>query len=238
TAFSGLQNDATNQGAMSAVLGAGQTVAENLNTLSGELSTAESQVTSQYTTLTDPTSGPVATDANQIAALNVQIAQAQTSGLDANALLDQRDQLVDDLSQYSNVYVTQQPSGMVNVSFGNAATAASKGTADSTPLVNGATVDLTHNLTDTNLSGSSGTLGSLLGLYDATTGTGKLAGYATTLDNVTNQLVSAVNGAISGADASGATAPPFFNPTGTTAATIAVNSSLSSSSPPYTAAEA
>jgi flagellar hook-associated protein 1 len=238
TAMSGLQNDPTNQGAMSAVLGAGQTVAENLNTLSGELSTLESQVTSQYATLTDPTSGPVASDAKQIAALNVQIAQAQTSGLDANALLDQRDQLVDDLSQYSNIYVSQQPSGMVNVSFGNAATAASGGTADSTPLVNGATVDLSDNLTDTNLSGSSGTLGSLLGLYDATTGTGKIADYATTLDNVTKQLVTAVNGAISGADASGATAPAFFDPAGTTAATIAVNSSLSTSNPPYTAAEA
>jgi flagellar hook-associated protein 1 len=51
-------------------------------------------------------------------------------------------------------------------------------------------------------------------------------------------LVTAVNGAISGADASGATAPPFFDPTGTTAAAIAVNSSLSTSNPPYTAAEA
>jgi flagellar hook-associated protein 1 FlgK len=238
TAMSGLQNDPTNQGAMSAALGAGQTVAENLNTLSGELSTLESQVTGQYTTLTDPTTGPVATDATQIAALNVKIAQAQTSGLDANSLLDQRDQLVDDLSQYSNVYVTHQSSGMINVSFGNAATAASGGTADATPLVNGGTVDLSNNLTDTNLSGSSGTLGSLLGLYDATTGTGKIAGYATTLNNVTNQLVTSVNSAISGADAAGATAPPFFNPTGTTAATIAVNSSLSSSTPPYTAAEA
>jgi flagellar hook-associated protein 1 FlgK len=238
TAWSGLQNDPTNQGAMSAVLGAGQTVAENLNTLSGELSTLQSQVTGQYTTLTDPTSGPVASDANQIAALNVQIAQAQTSGLDANALLDQRDQLVDDLSQYSNIYVTQQPSGMVNVSFGNAATAASNGTADPTQLVNGGTVDLSDNLTDSNLKGSSGTLGSLLGLYDATTGTGKIAGYATTLDSVTNQLVTAVNGAISGADASGTTAPAFFDPAGKTAATIAVNSSLSTSNPPYTAAEA
>jgi flagellar hook-associated protein 1 FlgK len=238
TAMSGLQNDPTNQGAMSAAIGAGQTVAENLNNLAGELSTLESQVSGQYTTLTDPTNGPVAIDAKQIAALNVQIAQAQTSGLDANALLDQRDQLVDDLSQYSNVYVTHQSSGMIDVSFGNAATAASGGTADATPLVNGGTVDLSNNLTDANLKGSSGTLGSLLGLYDATTGTGKIAGYATTLDNVTNQLVTSVNGAIAAADPSGATAPPFFNPTGTTAATIAVNSSLSSSNPPYTAAEA
>jgi flagellar hook-associated protein 1 FlgK len=238
TAFSGLQNAPTNQGAMSAVLGAGQTVAENLNTLSGELSTVESQVTGQYTTLTDPTTGPVASDANQIAALNVQIAQAKTSGLDANSLLDQRDQLIDDLSQYSNVSVSQQSNGMVNVSFGNAAIAAAGGTADATPLVNGGSVDLSHNLTDANLSGSAGTLGSLLSLYDATTGTGKLATYATTLDNMTNQLVSTVNSAISGADAAGATAPPFFDPTGTTAGTIAVNSSLSSANPPYTAAEA
>ena len=238
TAWSGLQNDPTNQGAMSAVLGAGKTVAENLNTLSGELSTQESQITSQFTNLTDPTSGPVATDAKQIAALNQQIAAAQTSGLDANTLLDQRDQLIDDLSQYSNVYVSQQSNGMVNVSFGNAATAAAGGTADATPLVNGATVDLAHNLTDANLNGSGGTLGSLLGLYDATTGTGKIADYATTLDGVANKLVTTVNSAISGADAAGATAPPFFDPTGTTAATIAVNSSLSSSNPPYTAAEA
>jgi flagellar hook-associated protein 1 FlgK len=237
-AWNGLQNDPTNQGAMSAVLGAGQTVAENLNTMSGELSNLESQVTGQYTTLTDQTNGPVASDANQIAALNVQIAQAKTAGLDANTLLDQRDQLIDDLSQYSNVYVTPQSNGMVNVSFGNAATAAAGGTADATPLVNGGTADLTNNLTDANLSGSSGTLGSLLGLYDASTGAGKIASYATTLDNVTKQLVTAVNSAISGADAAGATAPAFFNPTGTTAATIAVNSSLSSANPPYTQAEA
>jgi flagellar hook-associated protein 1 len=240
-AWSGLQDTPTgtgSQGAMSAVLGAGQTVAQSLNTLSGELSTQESQVTNQYTTLTDPSTGPVATDAKQIAALNVQISAAQTSGLDANTLLDQRDQLIDDLSQYSNVNVTQQSNGMVNVSFGNAAIAASNGTTDATPLVNGGSVDLTDNLTDANLSGSGGTLGALLNLYDSSTGQGQLAAYGTTLDGVANQLVSTVNSAISGADASGPSAPAFFDPTGTTAATIAVNSSLSSSNPPYTAAEA
>ena len=47
TAWAGLQTASTNQGAMSAVLGAGQTVAQNLNTLSGELSTLQSQVTGQ-----------------------------------------------------------------------------------------------------------------------------------------------------------------------------------------------
>ena len=52
--------------------------------------------------------------------------------------------------------------------------------------------------------------------------------------------MTTVNGAISGADASGPSATPFFTTTGTTAATIAVNPSLTASSttPPYTSAEA
>ena len=163
-----------NAGAQQAVMGDGANVADQLNTLSGQLTTLQSQVTDQYNTLTDPTNGAVANDANQIAQLNTQIAQAQSAGIDANALEDQRDNVIDDLSQYSNVNVTTQPNGMVNVSFGNAALAAQNGTADSTPLVNGGSVDLTDNLTDANLSGAGGTLGALLGLYDSTTGTGQI----------------------------------------------------------------
>ena len=221
-------------------MGDGANVADTLNTLAGQLTTLQSQVTGQYNTLTDPTNGAVANDANQIAQLNSQIAQAQGAGIDANALMDQRDSVIDDLSQYSNVNVTTQSNGMVNVSFGNAAIAARNGTPDSTPLVNGASVDLTDNLNDSNLSGAGGTLGALLGLHDSTTGTGQIDTYMTTLNSVANQLVTTVNGAISGADASGPSATPFFTPTGTTAATIAVNPSLTANStnPPYTIAEA
>jgi flagellar hook-associated protein 1 FlgK len=236
SAFNALASAPTNQGALQAVLGAGQTVATGLGTLSNELTTLESQVTGQYNSLTDPNSGPIASDANQIAALNTQIAQAQVNGLNPNTLFDKRDQLIDDLSQYSNVNVTTQPNGMVNVSFGNAAKAAAGGVTDATPLVNGGSVDLTDNLTDANLSGTGGTVGALLGLYDFTTGQGKIADYLSTLNTVTNTLVTSVNGAIASADSAGATAPPFF--TGTTAATIAVNPALSSATAPYTQAEA
>jgi flagellar hook-associated protein 1 FlgK len=243
SSFNALASAPTNQGALQAVLGAGQTVATGLNTLGNELTTLQSQVTSQYNSLTDPNSGPIASDANQIAALNTQIAQAQVNGLNPNTLLDQRDQLIDDLSQYSNVNVTTQSNGMVNVSFGNAAKAAAGGVTDATPLVNGGTVNLSNsagppagNLSDANLSGSGGTVGALLGLYDSTTGQGKIANYLTNLNSVTNTLVSSVNGAIAGADSAGATAPPLF--TGTTATTIAVNPALSTATAPYTMAEA
>jgi flagellar hook-associated protein 1 FlgK len=237
--WNSLASAPNNIAAQQAVVDQAQAVAQQLNTLSGQISTLQSQVTQQFTQLTSA-GGAIANDANQIAQLNAQIAQAQTGGLTPNDLLDQRDNLIDDLSQYSNVNVTTQPNGMVNVSFGNAAVAAGRGVADSTPLVNGTTVNLSQNVSDANLSGSSGSLGALLGLYDSTTGAGQLQNYQTTLDGVASTLVSTVNNTIAGADASGATAPAFFDPTKTTAATIAVNPSLtlSSTTPPYTATEA
>jgi flagellar hook-associated protein 1 len=237
--WNSLASAPNNLAAQQAVADQGQAVAQQLNTLSGQISTLQSQVTQQFTQLTSA-GGQIANDATQIAQLNAQIAQAQTAGVTPNNLLDQRDNLIDDLSQYSNVNVSTQPNGMVNVSFGNAAAAASRGVTDATPLVNGMTVNLSQNVSDANLSGSSGSLGALLGMYDSTTGTGQLQSYQTTLNGVASDLVSTVNGAIAGADASGATAPAFFDPTKTTAATIAVNPSLtlSGSSPPYTATEA
>jgi len=241
SSFNALSTAPTNLGAQQTALADGAAVAKTLNTLSSQITALQSQVTQQYSSLTDPTSGPIASDAKQIASLNQSIAQAQAIGQADNGLLDQRDKLIDDLSQYSNVKVSTQPNGMVNVSFGNAAIAAGNGTADATPLVNGSNVNLAPNLADQNLSGSGGQLGALLGLYDSTSGTGQLQSYITGpggLDAFASSLASTVNGAIAGADTGGASAPPFF--TGTTAATIAVNPAItmSTTSPPYTAAEA
>jgi flagellar hook-associated protein 1 len=245
TFWGGWNSYADNPGpaSLQTVIGGGQAVADSLNTLSGQITTLQSQVTEQYDTLTNSTSGAVASDANQIAQLNVQIAQAQSAGIDANDLEDQRDEAIDDLSQYSNVYVTTQSNGMVNVSFGNAATGAQNGTPDATPLVDGGTVNLSQNLSDSNLNGSSGTLGALLGLYDANPAgggapTGTLVNYMNTLNGVADQLVTTVNNAIGPGLTDTSNPPAFFDPSGTTAATIAVNSSLSSASTPYTAAQA
>jgi flagellar hook-associated protein 1 len=241
SSFNALSTAPNNLGAQQAVLADGAAVAKTLNSLSGQITSLQSQVTQQFGALTNAGTGPIASDAQQIASLNQSIAQAQAVGQADNGLLDQRDSLIDDLSQYSNVSVSTQPNGMVNVSFGNAAIAAGNGTADATPLVSGSNVNLAPNLTDQNLSGSGGQLGALLGLYDATSKTGQLQNYITGpggLDAVASALTSTVNGAVAGADSSGSSAPPFF--TGTTAATIAVNPSItmSTTSPPYTAAEA
>jgi flagellar hook-associated protein 1 FlgK len=56
--------------------------------------------------------------ATNIASLNAQIAAAQSGGQPPNQLLDQRDSLVDQLSQYVSVNAVTQPDGQMNVYIG------------------------------------------------------------------------------------------------------------------------
>lgn len=54
-----------------------------------------------------------------VAALNVKIANTEGSGGSANALRDQRDQALNDLSEIVDVTSIEQPNGMVNVLIGS-----------------------------------------------------------------------------------------------------------------------
>lgn len=117
--------------------------------------------------------------AKQIANLNTQIALAKAKqGQAPNSLLDQRDQLVADLSKRVNVRVSTQDSGSYNISIGNGQPLVSGGkqfdletmrsTADPT-LTSIGYRDSAGNLTemaDSTFSG--GTLGGLLTFRDET----------------------------------------------------------------------
>jgi flagellar hook-associated protein 1 len=195
SSWSSLANDPSNQGARQAVIQSGTSLAESLNSFEAALSALQTQLASQYTGLTGA-SGPVQSDANQIASLNQKIAELQGSGVSPNTLMDQRDKLIDDLSSYANVTVTGQGNGIVSVSFGDAAQ----------PLVNGTTVTWPQTLT----SAAGGQLGALL---DLSSPGRQIAGYLTALDGIANQLATSVN--------SLSTTTPFFS--GNTAATIAVS---------------
>jgi len=225
------------------VLSQAATVANALNQLSSQLTTIENQVYSpigstvegQFNALTayqgdsaGDANGPVASDATQIANLNGEIARAEASGASPNSLLDQRDSLIDDLSQYANVAVAQQGNGMVNVSFGNAA---ANPAADDTPLVEGTNANPSTNLNFTNLTyQSGGTLGALASLHDPNNpgNPQTLANYASSLDQVATQLTSQVQTALGGAGST-----QFFINSGnppaaaTGAANIEVNPALS-----------
>jgi flagellar hook-associated protein 1 len=268
TSWSALGTDPSSPAAQQAVVSSGQTVVDTFNQLSSQLSTLEQQVYSspgstvpgQWNSLvayvgdgTSQADGPVANDAAQIASLNTQISQSEAGGQTPNNLLDQRDELIDDLSQYGNVNVVDNTGGTVTVYFGAQGTAtpptipALVGPGVSDPSNNPqipAGVDFTDNLTDANAgAGAGGQLGALASLYDASSNTGTLATYGSMLDNIASDLVTAVNGATQ----SGNPAASFFVPAGTTASSIAVNTAsasnpagftIGSTPPPFTSAEA
>lgn len=57
----------------------------------------------------------------QVAALNVRIAQAEATDAEASDLRDQRDYLLDNLSNYTNFSMQEQPNGSVSVTIGGVA---------------------------------------------------------------------------------------------------------------------
>jgi flagellar hook-associated protein 1 FlgK len=195
-AWSALSNAPQSLAARQAVVDAGTTVTQTLQSLSQQLTTIQSQTAQQYSALTASPSGQVVTAAQQIASLNRSISQQEAAGQVPNDLLDQRDQLIDQLSSLANVSITNQPNGMVSVNFGDAAQ----------PLISANnTVTWPQTLT----AAAGGQLGALLGLSGPG---GKIASYLTSLDGVASQLANSVNALH--------TSTPFFS--GTTASTISV----------------
>ncbi|MGP0047942.1 MAG: flagellar hook-associated protein FlgK, partial [Solirubrobacteraceae bacterium] len=189
---------ASSAAALQTLVGKGQTLAQTFNSVSAQMSTVQTQAAQQYSTLTGA-NGQVQQDANQVATLNGEISAASGSGQTDNTLLDQRDNVLDDLSSLAQVSITNQTDGSVTVNFGGA----------TTPLVNGTTVNWPPTLT----SASGGELGSLQSLSSAT---GPIGTMLTSLNNVAAQVVAAVNGLQPAAT-------PFFSATtGSEASTITV----------------
>jgi flagellar hook-associated protein 1 FlgK len=197
--WSNLANSPTSSAAKAAVVDDGQTLTQTLNTMSSQLSTVQSQAAQQYSTLTG-TNGQVQQDASQIATLNAQISQATQAGQTPNTLLDQRDNLLDDLSSLAQTSVTNQSDGSVTVNFGDA----------STPLISGTTVTWPQTLT----SAAGGQLGALLNLSSST---GPIGQYGSALDNIASTVITSVNAL--------QPSSPFFS--GTSASTIAVSATAS-----------
>ncbi|PSR33652.1 MAG: flagellar hook-associated protein FlgK [Sulfobacillus benefaciens] len=110
-----LSNDPENQASQEQVIEQGKNIASQFNTMAtsitGEMQnlahTAQNQI-SQINTLSQ-----------QIAQLNTQIASVTSSGGTANDLLDQRGQLLDNLSALTNVSYTVSANQEVNVYLGS-----------------------------------------------------------------------------------------------------------------------
>jgi flagellar hook-associated protein 1 FlgK len=167
-------------GAKTAVDEAAKTLTDAFASLSSQISSAASDAQDQLDATTGA-SGPIAAAAKSLAQLNKAIDSALDAGQSPNDLLDQRDQVLDQLSQYGNVSITPQANGRIQVSLGNQS------------IVSDTTVDWPSAQTPAGtlpatFSAGGGQLGALQTLTTTT-----LPGYLNSLDQVASTLATDVN---------------------------------------------
>lgn len=170
------------------------TVVETATTLADDLQGTQSQLTTLQGNLNTDISNDVShinDDLQQIAGLNNTIQSATVAGLSPNDLLDQRDNLLDDLSTYVNAKTVTNPDNTVTLSIGGATVVDG---SNATQLT--ATPDSNGNI-QVGVSGQSDTLqwselgGALYGLQQARDV--DVQGYQDQLNQLTSTVAGAVN---------------------------------------------
>jgi flagellar hook-associated protein 1 len=227
--ISTLSTDPTSSAARQGVLAAGKNLATAFNTTSSVLTTQQNALNT-----------PVAQDvsqinqlAQQIAALNPQIAALTANGQDGGTLQDQQNQLLLKLSALTNVSITQTPNGeTVTTGNGTALVVGNQSAALHTATNSAGLLDvLDQNGTDITSSLSTGDLGGTLQTRDQT-----IPGLLSQLDTLANQFGTAFNAAqAKGFDQNGAAGTNFFT-LPTTVAGSAGSITLALTSPAQVAA--
>jgi flagellar hook-associated protein 1 len=113
--WSAVADDPASAPAREALLGDANALAANLNSTSSQLQGLNTDVNTRITADVNQ----INSIGTQISKLNTQIAQSTGSGQAPNQLLDQRDQLVSNLSQLVGVATTSNTDGSINVYLGN-----------------------------------------------------------------------------------------------------------------------
>jgi len=115
-AWNTLSQDPQDMPQRTTLLGTATTLTDNIQGTYSQLTSLQENLNSQI----GADVSHVNDDLNQIASLNVQIQAATNSGLTPNTLLDQRDNLLDDLSTYVNVQAATNSDNTVTLSIGGA----------------------------------------------------------------------------------------------------------------------
>jgi flagellar hook-associated protein 1 len=190
TAWGDLANHPESDSSKQAVNAAAKTLADAFGSLANQLQSAATDASAEFDNITGA-SGPIKAAATSLAQLNKAIGTAVQAGQSPNDLLDRRDQILDDLSQYGQVSVSSLGDGKIQVMLGNQS------------VVNDTTVDW-QTPPVAGFTPAGGVLGALKTLSTTT-----IPGYIASLDAVAKTIHDDVNAAY------GST---FF--TGSTAATL------------------
>jgi flagellar hook-associated protein 1 FlgK len=186
SAWSDVANYPESMPARQALVTHAESLASTIRQLDARLAAVASDASAEYAAITGP-SGPIGTIAGELQRLNRAIGDSVAAGRAPNDLLDRRDVLLDELSSYGQVSVTDLGGGLVRVNFGDAPL----------PLVDGTAAPTWPQA----LVSPGGRLGALIDLGP------KMAGYRAQLDSFATALATSVN-AIHGAPAFFTTGAP------------------------------
>jgi flagellar hook-associated protein 1 FlgK len=181
-------------------------LADGIQALRGQLDQIRAHAVDELDALTS-VQGDILANARRIASLNAEIKKAQLAGRQPNELLDERDRLIDRLSELGQVTVIELPGGSVQIAFGGV----------SVPLLVDDETAWQPTPPATTLFVTPAPGGIIGALQSLTEPGGILDQHQADLDAFVNRLVTDVN------TAHGA---PFFDPAGVTADTLAVDAGI------------
>jgi flagellar hook-associated protein 1 len=204
-----------------AVLSAGQNLAGAFNSAANGLTTVQSAMNTQVT----QTVSQINSLTQQIAQLNGQVSQLTEAGQDGGTVEDQRDELVQQLSQLTGISVTQSSDGEV-ITTGNGTPlvmGSQSFSLQTTTGSNGMQNVLDSNGTDITSTLEGGQLGGAIQMRDQV-----IPGYLTQLNTLASQFASAFNAAqAQGFDSNGNPGQNFFSvPTSGSGAAAGISVSI------------
>lgn len=187
------------------VISSGQNLAGAFNTTANALTSEQSAMNTQVT----QTVAQINSLTQQIAQLNGQVSQLTASGQDGGTIEDQRDELVQQLSQLTGVSITQSSDGET-ITTGNG-TPLVMGTQSyslqTTTGSDGTQHVLDSNGTDITTTLQGGQLGGSIQIRDQV-----IPSYLTQLNTLASQFASAINAAqAKGYDSTGKAGQNFFS---------------------------
>jgi flagellar hook-associated protein 1 FlgK len=186
--FSELANNPDDNAVRSVVIEQGRNLASRVASLRGDYSTVLDEVDRSLHGATTQVNDIL----HRIALVNGQIAQAEGVGGQANSLRDQRDILIDDLSQYIDVTAIEQSNGSVDLLVGSIPIllgGQSRGIELRTePTANGTDISVRVATDGSTLTVTGGQIGGLLNQRDGT-----VRPVIDDLDNFAGQLIFQVN---------------------------------------------
>jgi flagellar hook-associated protein 1 FlgK len=187
------------------VISSGQNLAQSFSTTANSLTTEQSAMNTQVT----QTVAQINSLTQQIAQLNGQVSQLTAAGQDGGTVEDQRDELVQQLSQLTGISVTQSNDGEV-ITTGNGTPLVMGGQSYSLQTTTGSDGMqhvLDSNGTDITTSLQGGQLGGSIQIRDQV-----IPSYLTQLNTLASQFASAFNAAqAEGFDSNGNTGQNFFS---------------------------